>query len=302
MLITSPAFDTSTCTHYGAVYADDRKLVEASLRRPDTLWKSGDPAEIIATETTQRSLSDGIYLGHFFPMFGHFLLETLPALSYGLTNDLPLIFHAWNTEDTTRLISRLHVQVCLEALGIGPSRIVFVTDPMRVSHLHIPERGNMMRGEPVTETLKVYSIVAEFAKTKMLDVGSRKIYLSRRLWQQRVRIDNEADIEIALARRGFRIVYPEQLHFLEQVGLLARARLVAGVRGSALHLGAFMGRGTRMIEITYKPMKQTHAVNDALGIKTENFFNGTLTRRDGEEALMTVNIDALNSFLTEFGY
>ena len=41
--ITAPEFDKAALRHRGAVYGEDGLLVESALRKPDTLWRPGDP-------------------------------------------------------------------------------------------------------------------------------------------------------------------------------------------------------------------------------------------------------------------
>jgi hypothetical protein len=70
----------------------------------------------------------------------------------------------------------------------------------------------------------------------------QKIYLSRsRLHSTQRKIQGEKKLERELAKRGWRIVYPETLPIIEQLEALRFARVIAGSIGSAFHLLMYFG-------------------------------------------------------------
>ena len=75
--------------------------------------------------------------------------------------------------------------------------------------------------------------------------GSERVFLARKPSAHR-RMVNDRVIEAVAQARGFRIVYPEDLDFLEQAHLLYDAQFVAGPEGSAFFLGFFSQPGTRI--------------------------------------------------------
>ncbi len=299
--ITAPEFDKSALQHRGAVYGEDGLLVESALRKPDTLWRPGDPAQFPPGHLASETIGNGIYLGHFFPVFGHFILETLTSLAYARNDDRLLIFHPWECASAERLLNRPHVVACLDALGIGTERIRVVTATTLVTDLLVPNRGDMMGGAPVEETLAVYSRIAEYAQSHVLDSGFRKLYLSRRFYSKRRRLLDEEAVEELFRRAGFHILYPEQLPLLEQISLVSRAEVVAGPRGSNLHLTGFMRPGSTVIEITKNPMRPMRGINELLGISTATFSAGTVERFEGRPA-MRPDLDGLGHFLRDALY
>jgi capsular polysaccharide biosynthesis protein len=54
-------------------------------------------------------------------------------------------------------------------------------------------------------------------------------------------VAGEDQLEGELRRRGWRVVYPETLPLIEQLRLLAEARIIAGCVGSAMHLLMYFG-------------------------------------------------------------
>ena len=77
--------------------------------------------------------------------------------------------------------------------------------------------------------------------------GSTKIYLSRRQTATRPLVNEDLLIE-RLRQRGFEIVLPERLSFLEQVVVFARAKIIVGVHGAAFSNLVF-AENARVLEI-----------------------------------------------------
>ena len=67
----------------------------------------------------------------------------------------------------------------------------------------------------------------------------------------RVRTDPEWErfVETRFAEAGFDVVHPEELPVSRQISLVRGADLIAGLSGSALHLGVFAPEGTRVVEL-----------------------------------------------------
>jgi capsular polysaccharide biosynthesis protein len=62
-------------------------------------------------------------------------------------------------------------------------------------------------------------------------------------------MSNEEEIEAALARLGFAIVYPQDLTFDQQVEIFSRARVVVGQHGAGLTNAAFASPGCLVIDV-----------------------------------------------------
>lgn len=302
-IVTAPRFFSGASRYRGAVYDATGALVPASVRPGNKKWKSDNPASIKVDANLPVRL-DGKYLGCFFPHFGHFLLETLTALHHAAGDHAPLYFHEWIPQHRDGLLDLPYVKPCLDALGVAPERIVFVDETIRVAELGVPDRGDPMSAKPETTTLDVYRRVGDAALSIWPDTGARRVYLSRRLWRHKVRVTNETAIERVFYKAGFRIVYPEQLAFMEQVALVRRADVVAGVNGTALHLTAFMAPGTRVVSIGRGPQHNVRAIADMLGIETKPFSAGNVKPPSTEtgDSVFEVDIAALRAALADSGY
>jgi capsular polysaccharide biosynthesis protein len=263
--LTPAWFDPGRHLMKGAVYDRDLELVRESQRPVQRLWRSRDPTHIKEVHA-RATLGEAVYLGYLFTHFGHFLVETLPALHWAQIHDGPCLFYPWGSaKEADR--DRSPMRECLKALSIDPGRIVLVNRPLHVDRLLMPPLGNAVNAEPNPELLGVYHDVAERLCERWQDQGARRVYVSRRLWSKR-QTSNEDEVELEFSRHGFRLSYPEQMSFAEQVNLVRHADVLAGMSGSALHLSGFMHAGARVYALSSRGMPALNAITRALGIRT----------------------------------
>lgn len=85
-----------------------------------------------------------------------------------------------------------------------------------------------------------------------VNLRENKIYLSRRLFHGSRRMINEIELEKYLIKKGFLIVYPEQIDFIEQISIYANCVTVIGCEGTALHNSLFCPKNTTIISIGAK--------------------------------------------------
>lgn len=170
--------------------------------------------------------------------FGHLLLEAVPALL--------LLDHA---PPDARILTSLplsrNLLVMAEALGVDIRRFRHFDGPLFVRLAYVPDRL-------VHLGRHVHPLAREaFARIKRLGVNARvepveRIFLSRSRVPRR-RLANEQEIEALFERLGFAIIHPEQHTLEEQVALMAGAKMVAGLGGSAMHLTVFSSPETRVL-------------------------------------------------------
>ena len=94
------------------------------------------------------------------------------------------------------------------------------------------------------------------------DDAPQRVFLARRAFRHRKLVNHRA-IEAEAKRRGFAIVYPEDLDFIEQARLLHAARFVIAPEGSALFLLYFAQPGCRLCHLTH-PSIEDLAMFDGL--------------------------------------
>jgi capsular polysaccharide biosynthesis protein len=75
-----------------------------------------------------------------------------------------------------------------------------------------------------------------------------RLYISRRLAGRR-KVVNEEELLVILQRYDFRVFYPEQHGFLEQVAIFSRVKWLVGEHGSGLTNLLFMAPGSAVLEL-----------------------------------------------------
>jgi tetratricopeptide (TPR) repeat protein len=107
---------------------------------------------------------------------------------------------------------------------------------IRFRKFFIPTASFCNRGEAYSVHRKPASAVIDVhLRDKSPQVSEQPVFLSRsRLASDRV-IQNQAELENALAGKGFLVVYPEELNLAEQIMLFNRYRHFCGCWGSAFH-------------------------------------------------------------------
>jgi capsular polysaccharide biosynthesis protein len=174
--------------------------------------------------------------------YGHFLLDSLPALEalreQGLLHSHPPVappLVPWQRE----LLDLYLNGECAPVVELDDP-IIQVEDAVFASpmdhFLHAPNRLL------TTVRDRILSRAATPGK------GPRRIYLSRRSDSKRHMINEDA-LEAALHSRGFAVVKPEELTISEQISLFRNADVVVGATGAALANGIFCQGGSRIIEI-----------------------------------------------------
>lgn len=263
--ITPSAFDRQARSYTGAVY-DPEKIITEAQRLTDFHWRKADSER--PPEGDSLTLHGGTYLGHFFCHFGHFLIETIPQLHWAQKLPRPFIFHPW--KDATyrqKPLDLPYVRHVLEVLDIDRNDIIFVDgSALKVHNLYLPPRSHTVSAKPVHESITAYRDIADATLKVMPDEGCRRIYLSRRLFATD-RGNNEAEVELLFRKYGFEVVHPERLPFAQQINLVARSEIIAGINGSAMHLGVFLPKGAWQINLGPRIWRIQKPILDILGVR-----------------------------------
>lgn len=248
--LVSPAqFNRESKTHSGGVY-DARGLRYECLREGDKLWQPVDPADWPLTAEIFKFRS-GIYLGHLMTHFGHFLLETLPQLYWTFIQKSDNhIFHPWlDAEWIENWETVPHIKDTLSALGLSPNSIRLARYPAEFARLHLAPRRTPLEGHSLGPRAAIFDFVADTINGRLGAVEAGVgLYLSRR-HLQRETVENEEEIEEIFKAHGFDVVHPQELPFSEQVRMVNGASVVAGLGGSAMHLGVFLRKGSLQINL-----------------------------------------------------
>ncbi len=154
-----------------------------SLRFPDK-HRARDPKSLAMVQglKVERRIKRALYLGHAFTHFGHFLIETVPALWWArqVDDDVALIFHPFDEAGRNVFAETAHGRDCLALLGLAPERIVMATADLAVEELLLPPRHYDMRTGPRYDFREIYRTLTAAAQRSQPTAAASRIYLSRR--------------------------------------------------------------------------------------------------------------------------
>lgn len=191
-----------------------------------------------------------LFLGHYTPHFGHFLLETTARLWHlhqcPADYDGAVLLHQ-PQEDRGRIERDLGRFMALCGWEMPP--LLWADIPVRLEQVVVPMQGSgalqLMQASPEYRDM----IHSRFARD-IAPRGADKIYLSRTAFDHRHgSLIEEAKLERLLAGEGFHIYHPQEHGLEEQVAQYKAARVIAGVDGSAFHLLALVVRPHQKVVI-----------------------------------------------------
>lgn len=165
--------------------------------------------------------------------YGHWLYDVLARLQNLKDlnlSDKPLLIISPRSGDMSKVVYET-----LKLSGFNKEDIIeHDVRPRRYESLVV--LGRMSR-HPLLKSPAATEFLVDMA-SEITTGTDKRIYLSRNAYSRR-RLTNEELLRPILEAKGFRIVYPEQLDFREQVSLLKGAEIVAGNMGAAFTSLAF---------------------------------------------------------------
>lgn len=245
-----------------AGYLCDERLVDRPVRKA-FFQRLTDPRKGNREETDLR-LIDGQLTSCRIDAPGVSIAE--PVVSIG--SDEPSNFGSWLFRFLPKLIT---ARACglgalkifanldfpwqrelLGVAGVGPEQVIphNVRNVYKFDQLFVPSVRNAQLYFD-GETQAFYDQILD--RHGIQRVKRDRIYVSRRRHaakrpNHRVFL-NEAEFANALAERGFRIIEPETLPFVEQMATFAAAAMVVGPSGSGMFNCIFCPRGTTIVDI-----------------------------------------------------
>lgn len=173
-----------------------------------------------------------IYMGPFFPHWGHFLLDFIPRLWYVLEHesDKKIIFCGWNFAqgEIEGNYKRL-----LELIGVDVGRLIDVRKPTRFRKIIIPkpsfERGSYYSGYYRKLIEKIVNSI-NYRDEGLCD----KLVFSRAQFGIQHKKEYGIDqIDKLFEKNGFRIIYPEEHTLDEQIYFLRNCKQFVVTPGGA---------------------------------------------------------------------
>ena len=255
----------------GAIYTADGNRVDASHRGKFGRGWDANPQELPTSHRKPARVIEGrsFYGGHWGPVFGHILLETLPRFWPEVDYDVydHLVFYPKRLE-TTKITRQSYIDQLIA--GAGPARADFIMlthGGARFEQIDIASAPVIMKDAVDVRFLNVYDrMVARLLADKDPDAPRpKRVYLSRsHLNPKRKRIaTNEDHIEELVQKWGFEIIHPQELSIPHQVSIMCNAEVIAGCDGSGMHMSAFARPGTKLLVIDSRTVPNQFLIDQA---------------------------------------
>jgi hypothetical protein len=190
--------------------------------------------------------------------FGHWIIEYLPkyaiaALS-GLPDHVPVLIDermpAAHRQSLEVLLPRGTRIIVIPHLAPAFVRKLWCA-PVPANIGFYPTRfdaeiwGHRAR-EPSHFTTLVREIVRRVENQMGEPTGWDRVYIARKSHLTKKKLLNFREIEAIAQAGGFKIVYPEEMSFIDQLRLVRHARYIVGPEGSGTYLAFFARPGTRV--------------------------------------------------------
>lgn len=128
----------------------------------------------------------------------------------------------------------------------------------------------------------------------------KNVYVSRKLATKR-KAHNELEVELMLRKRGFEIVYAEQLTVKQQIDVMAETKLLVCLHGAALTNILFLPKEAKVLELRNIGDSKTQCYfNLASALELEYYY--TLNKGDHRDTIMTdftIDLSVLESALDQ---
>ena len=258
---------------------DETDLLDDEVEFDDQIFSTDAIGSYIAERRERHAgveLDEAFHLlGAHSDFFGHWLLEYLQRLTAarlsGACPPVPILIDAHMPPSHRRSL-QLMVGDCTPIVEVRAFENVFVRRlwcAPNLMYMPVHEKMNARFSwdymAPCPE--RFAPVVREMCRRADQFVGDapgpQRVFLARRGFRHR-KLVNRENIEALAARRGFVVVYPEELDFLDQIRLVRRATHIIAPEGSALFLCFFAREGSKVAILN-------HMYTEALAI-----YNGLL--------------------------
>lgn len=124
----------------------------------------------------------------------------------------------------------------------------------------------------------------------------RNVYISRKLAGKR-KVHNETEVELILKKRGFEVVYAEQLNLSQEIQLMGETKILVSLHGAVLTNMLFLAPNTKVLELRNLDDSASQCYfNLAAALGLSYYY--TLNKGDSSDTIMTdftVDVDALTT-------
>lgn len=202
-----------------------------------------------------------LYCGNLSIHYGHFLLETTPRLSFYLKNRdkyRHICFSAFNQEMPS------YAKEFFDLLKIPLSDIILCDTYTKFKKVVLSPCSYYHRkyfNDDFT-----YPFV-EAAKN-ITPAKYKKIYFTRKYWNNMAKCFGEEDLEKVFNKNGFHSVAMERLTLKEQIAVIKGAEVIAGINGTAFHNILFSDQQKTVIILNRnEEADDQYMINEATGVR-----------------------------------
>ena len=221
-------------------------------------------------------------LGAHTDFFGHWLCEYLPkyasAVLSGVLPRMPVLIDAHMPATHRQSLELLFPEqgpiIEIESFRSVLVQRLWVAPDLSYYPLYDAGRGRFKWDAISVSPERIAPVMEQLRQRAVARLGpgttpATSVFLARKPCRHR-RLVNDADIQAEARRHGFAVVFPEDLGFGEQVGLMQRATEIVALEGSAMFLIQVAGPGAKACILSH-PMTEAqsdfHEIFRALGIE-----------------------------------
>lgn len=177
-----------------------------------------------------------VFGGFLYKHFGHMLLEGMARLWYVVKNrpSCKIVFLAFPNRPKVSC----NWQDFFSLLDIDEDQVEIISSPTQFKEIIVPDESLVT----LSGYCETYPIVYEYMQKKVVPTQYKKIYFSRTEYSKGTKYQgfiNEQYFENFYAKRGFKVVHPEQLSLYDQIALVAGADEFVSMLGTMTHLLLF---------------------------------------------------------------
>ena len=230
----------------------------------------------VTPESLKRSDKTVVYLGFYFPTWGHVITDDIRRLWFleseifkSEFKDCPVVYIPWaqSREVTDKNFRRL-----LEIFGIDFDKFQPITEPTQFKKIILPDES--FKNGFTKEYRELINRARNFALKNRTPVSSKKIYY----FYGRGQVGEERLAEY-FKSKGYAIVQPEKLTLEEQLNVLIKAESFASTLGSCAHNSVFLRDGTEAIFIPRAANRLTfyQQLLDQVSCLNPNYIDSTFS-------------------------
>lgn len=212
----------------------------------------GDGAAYTPTEDIKHSSATVIYLGLFYPVWGHAITDNVRRLWFLKSEvfnryfkNCSLVYAPWG--GGYGLERQQNFRRLLEILEGDVDRLQPITHPTQFENIILPDESFFVAGGQknfTNEYRETIDRIRNFALKNQSPTSAKKIYY----FYGTAQIGEERLAEY-FRSKGYEIVSPEKLTLDQQLNLLINAESFASTLGSCSHNAVFLNEGTEVILI-----------------------------------------------------